>query len=114
VTDRHRPLILAAALGAAWGLAGYAVLWGHTPIVVHRPFVVSTGGTVLLLPVRLVLWAIRLVEDNLADGPFDFSRNDGWIGALAAAVGAILAAGVFLLLRTVSRRWGAATADRAR
>jgi hypothetical protein len=114
MTGRHRPVMVAAGLGAAWGLAGYALLWGHAPIVVHRPFVVSTVGTVLLLPIRLVLWAIRLVEEHLAGGPFDFSANNAWIGALAAAVGAVVVVAGFLMIRAVSRRRGAASAGRAR
>jgi hypothetical protein len=81
---------LAALAGAVWGLAGYALLWGYTPIVIQRPFVVSALGTALLLPVRIVLGMIRLVEDHLAGAPFDFSRNHGWIGALAGLVGASL------------------------
>jgi hypothetical protein len=97
----RRPLLAAGIAGALWGLAGYAVLWGYTPIVVHRTFVVSVVGTVVLLPVRLVLWGIRFVEENLAGRSFDFSANNGWIGALAAAVGAAIAVGAFLLVRAL-------------
>jgi membrane associated rhomboid family serine protease len=106
--------MVAAGLGAVWGLAGYALLWGHTPIVVHRPFVVSAVGTAVLLPVRLVLLGIRFVEEHVADGPFDFSGNNAWIGVLAAVVGAILVAAGFLLIRAVSRRREAAPAGRGR
>jgi hypothetical protein len=93
---------VAAIVGALWGLAGYAVLWGHTPLVVHRTFVVSVPGTLLLLPVRIVLWGIRSVE-SLAGGPFDFSRNNGWIGLLSAAVGATIVVLGYLIARTTVR-----------
>jgi hypothetical protein len=92
----------AAVAGGLWGLAGYAVLWGHTPLVVHRTFVVSVPGTLLLLPVRIVLWGIRSVE-GLAGGPFDFSRNNGWIGLLAALVGAGMILGGYGVVRAMVR-----------
>jgi hypothetical protein len=112
MTDESRPpgqprpsvLSLAAGVGALWGALGYALLWGHTPIVLTRRFVVSAIGTALLLPVRLVLWSIRLVEDHVVGRPFDFSRNNGWIGLLAAVVGTILAASAYLIVRW-TRRW---------
>jgi energy-converting hydrogenase Eha subunit A len=113
---RRRPLLISAVVGGAWGLAGYAVLWGHTPIVIHRPFVVSGVGTALLFPVRVVLWGIRVVEEEVAGAPFDFSRNDAWIGATAGLVGAVLLVAGFLVVRAISRRLRpeAATAGRAR
>jgi hypothetical protein len=95
----------AAAIGAAWGAAGYAVLWGLTPIVVHRPFVVSFLGTVLLAPVRVVLFGIRIVEERIVDSPLDFSANHGWIGFLSAAVGAALVVGSFVVARWGRRTW---------
>jgi hypothetical protein len=114
---RGRPLWIAALAGAAWGFAGYAVLWGETPIVVHRPFVVSLPGTLLLAPIRIVLVGIRLVEERVADRSFDFSSNHVWIGGLAALVGAALGLGVYVVgraaWRTVSRS-GAAPAGPAR
>jgi membrane associated rhomboid family serine protease len=97
--NQHRPALLAAALGALWGLAGYALLWGYTPLLVQRPFVVSVAGTLVFAPVRIVLLGIRLVEENLASGPFDFSGNNGWIGALAGLVGALLFLGAYALAR---------------
>lgn len=100
--------VAAAAIGAAWGAAGYAVLWGFTPIVVHRPFVVSFLGTVLLAPVRVVLFGIRIVEERIVDSPLDFSANHGWIGFLSAAVGAALVVGSFVVAR-----WGRRTLARA-
>ena len=104
-----RPAVVAAAIGAAWGIVGYTLLWGLTPVVVHRAFVVSVPGTLLLLPVRLVLWGIHLVEEVAAE-PFDFSRNHGWIGILAGVVGAGMAVGATALTRTVVRRVRAARA----
>jgi hypothetical protein len=98
----RRALSIAMALGGLWGLAGYAVLWGYTPLVVHRPFVVGAVGTVLLFPVRVVLWAIRLVEDRIAGHSFDFSANHGWIGVVAAAVGAVLVVAVVLMVRAAA------------
>ena len=95
--------MLAAAIGAVWGLLGYGLLWGLTPVMVHRTFVVSVPGTILLLPVRVVLWAIHVAED-LTSGPFDFSRNHGWIGVLAGVVGAGIVAAGSLVTRAVVRR----------
>jgi hypothetical protein len=85
------PFAVAGAVGAVWGLAGYALLWGYTAIVVHRSFVESAAGTVILLPIRVVLWSIHWVE-RAAGSPFDFSSNNWWIGALAGGVGAGLVA----------------------
>jgi hypothetical protein len=95
-----RPARVGAAAGAVWGLAAYAVLWGHTSIVVHRPFVVSVLGTVLLLPVRTVLWVIRFVEARAAGSPFDFSGNHAWVGALSALAGAAI-----VVVGVVGVRW---------
>jgi hypothetical protein len=97
------PLAVAGVAGGVWGLLGYALLWGHTPFFIHRPFVVSLPGTLLLLPVRIVLWGIHVVE-GVAGHPFDFSRRNGWIGALAAAVGAGLAVAVAAAVRFGLRR----------
>lgn len=96
-------LAVAGGAGAAWGLLGYALLWGHTPLVVHRTFVVSVPGTLLLLPVRIVLWGIHAVE-RAAGHPFDFSRRNGWIGALAAVVGIGLVVTVTVVVRSALRR----------
>ncbi len=95
---------VAAGIGALWGLGGYALLWGLTPVVVHRTFVVGLPGTLLLLPIRAVLLSIRLIEQRLVGHPFDFSRNHAWIGVLAAAAGAAIAVLTFLLARAVVRR----------
>ncbi len=100
---RTPPAFIAAALGGVWGLAGYALLWGLTTVVIHRAFVVSMTGTILLLPVRVVLWGIHLAED-LASRPFDFSSNHGWIGLLAGAVGGGIASLGYVVTRAVVRR----------
>ena len=94
VTDRPRRSTSAwsitAVAGALWGLGGYALLWGHTPMVIHPSFVETILGTVLLFPVRVVLWAIHTIE-RAAGGPFDFSDNHWWIGLAAAVVGGVIA-----------------------
>jgi hypothetical protein len=94
-------LRVSAFAGAVWGLGGYALLWGHTPLVVHRPFVESVGGTLLLLPVRVVLWVIHGLE-RAAGAPFDFAANNWWIGLSAAVVGAAV---IVVLISVV--RWSA-------
>lgn len=90
-TKSRSPLVAGAGSGLVWGVAAYALLWGHTSIVVHRSFVVSPIGTILLLPVRVVLWAIRAAE-GVAGRPFDLSTNHWWIGLAAGITGAIIAA----------------------
>lgn len=95
-------LPIAAGLGLIWGLAGYAVLWGHTSIVIHRSFVVSPLGTIVLLPVRLVLWAIHALE-RVAGEPFDFSANNLWIGLAAGLAGGAIATLVVLAGRLALR-----------
>ena len=72
--------------------------------MVTRRFVDSNRGLALLLPVRLVLEAIRLVEQHVAGHPFDFSHNHGWIGFAAAATGAALLAIPAFLVTAVGRR----------
>jgi hypothetical protein len=101
------PVVAMAAAGALWGAATYEILWGNTDIVVTRRFVDSVAGLATLLPVRIVLFAIHVVEDRIVGHPFNFSNNHRWIGFVATAVGAILLAGAFLLGRA------AATAIRA-
>jgi hypothetical protein len=95
-------LRVAAVGGAVWGLVGYAILWGHTPLVVQRPFVESAVGTVLLFPVRVVLWIIHGLE-RAAGAPFDFSSNNWWIGVCAAVVGAAVVVTLAWLVRRVAR-----------
>lgn len=94
---------LAAIGGAVWGLAGYALLWGLTPVVVYPTFVASVPGTLLLLPVRLVLWGVHAVEMAFASQPFAFSSNHAWIGVLATVLGAGLGVAAFVLGRAIAR-----------
>jgi hypothetical protein len=90
-------------IGALWGAVTYEVLWGYTSIQVTRRYVDSVAGLATLLPARIVLFGIHLVEDRIAGHPFSFSQGDRWIGFLATAVGAALLAGGFLLVRAVVR-----------
>jgi hypothetical protein len=106
----RRALLWAAGLGGLWGLACYVVLWGYTPVVIHRSFVVGIVGTVLLLPVRLVLWGIRFVEERVAGHTFDFSANHGWIGVASAAVGAAIVLAAIWIGRSLVRRAARRTA----
>lgn len=101
---RLHPLVVAAAAGALWGAAGYAVLWGHSPITVSRAFVASLPGTLVLLPARTVLASIRLVE-GWAGRSFHFPDTNWWIGVAAAGVGAALVVGVVAAVRALTRRW---------
>jgi hypothetical protein len=104
---RPRLLLGAAVTGGGWGFLAYALLWGHTPVIITRSFVVSSFGTLLLLPVRIVLWGIRSVE-GWTGRPFEFSERNGWIGVLAGAVGAaigvLVVAGTTAALRRARRR----------
>jgi hypothetical protein len=98
-------LLLALTAGALWGAFSYAVLWNDTPIVVSRAFFDSAAGLLALFPVRVVLWAIHLVETRIVHHPFAFPDNHTWIGLLAALVGAgLLGVPTYLLLRLRDRR----------
>jgi hypothetical protein len=98
-------LLLALTAGALWGGFSYAVLWNDTPMVVTRAFFDSAAGLLVLFPVRVVLWAIHLVETRVVHHPFAFPDNHGWIGVLAALVGAgLLGLPTYLLLRLRDRR----------
>ena len=103
--SRRRPLLIAASLGAAWGLLAYLVLWGFTPLIVQRAFVVSPLGTLLLLPARTVLWLIHWAE-SAAGRAFEFSNNHWWIGLAAGVVGAGIVAALALLIRLAVRAFG--------
>ena len=93
----------ALGVGALWGALGYSVLWDGAPFEVDRAFVDSAPGTLLLLPVRLVMWAIRWAE--IATGrTFDLADNHLWFGVVASAVGALVAAAAYLGVRTLWRR----------
>ena len=91
--------MISAILGALWGSAAYALLWGQTSVQLTRPFVNSLPGLASLFPVRVVLFGIHLAEDRIVGHAFDFSRNNAWIGLLAAAVGTALLCLVVLLAR---------------
>jgi hypothetical protein len=103
-TGRISPVAVAAGAGALWGTFGYGVLWESAPFGVNRRFVVSAAGTLLLLPVRIVLWGIHFVEEHVAGHPFSFVDNTWWIGAIAGAVGAALCVLVVLTARWVIAR----------
>lgn len=92
-----------AVLGGLWGAATYEVLWGYTSIVVTRRFVDSVAGLASLLPARIVLYGIHVVEDRIAGHPFAFSHGDPWIGFVITAVGACLTVAAFLIARAVFR-----------
>jgi hypothetical protein len=83
-------VVVAATLGALWGLAAYGILWGYTSIVVTPSFFRSAIGLVTLLPARIVLWGIGQVERHVAHHSFSFASNHGWIGALSTCVGALV------------------------
>lgn len=100
---RVHPVMAAMAAGALWGALGYAVLWGLSPIVVGRRFVASLLGTVVFLPVRLVLWALRAAE-SLAGRPFELADTNWWIGVTAAVVGAVIAVAATIAARALIRR----------
>jgi len=87
-----------AATGALWGFLGYTVLWQGVPFGVNRRFVESVAGTLVLLPVRTVLWGVHLGE-RMADRPFDFADDNWWIGVAAAVVGGAIGALAFILIR---------------
>jgi len=109
------PVAVAAGLGAIWGAAAFAVLWGYTSIQVTRPFVESVAGLLTLLPVRIVLYAIHALETR-AGRPFHLASNHEWIGFVSAAVGAVIVAAAFLAargtVRLVRRRRGNARSER--
>jgi hypothetical protein len=98
-------------LGAGWGLLGYSVLWEGTPFQVQRPFVTSVIGTLVLLPVRVVIWGIHLAE-VMAGRSFDLSQNHWWIALAASTLGAGALAGVYGLARWVRRRLQAFASER--
>ena len=96
-------LTIASVAGALWGAISYAVLWGHTPLVITLRFAQSLRGLVLLLPAKAVLFTIGLVERQVAGRSFDLSRNHEWIGLVATAVGALIVVTAFLLVRALGR-----------
>jgi hypothetical protein len=100
---RPAGISFAIGLGGFWGFVGYAILWQGIPVQVDRSFVESVAGTLTLLPVRIVIWAIHEAE-IIAGRSFDLSQNNVWIAFVAGGVGALIASGLFLLGRGASRR----------
>jgi hypothetical protein len=96
-------IAVVAGIGMLWGALCYSVLWEGTPFAVDRAFVEGVLGTLVLLPARLVLWAIRWVE-LVTDRTFDLADNHLWIGFLASAIGATIAVIAFLAARAIVRR----------
>lgn len=90
------------AIGAAWGFFGYTVLWQGVPFGVNRRFVESVVGTLVLFPVRTVLWGVHIGE-RLAGRSFDFADDNWWIGVVAAAIGAVIVVLAFVVVRTAAR-----------
>jgi hypothetical protein len=99
-----RALPSIGGLGALWGLVSYSILWEATPVQVGRGFVQSPLGTLVLLPSRVVIWAISLAE-AVAGRSFDLSANFQWIAPTASLVGAAMTFGVALGIRGGLRRW---------
>jgi hypothetical protein len=96
------PIAVAAGLGAIWGAVAFAVLWGYTSIQVTRPFVESAWGLMTLLPVRIVLFGIHVLEAR-AGRSFHLASNHEWIGFVSAAVGAVIVAVAFVAVRALIR-----------
>jgi hypothetical protein len=92
---RLDPAIVGAGAGLLWGAFCYSVLWEGTPFAVDRPFVESVPGTLLLLPARLVLWAIRAAE-VLAGRTFVLA-DATWIFGVGACLAGV-ALGVLIVL----------------
>ena len=95
---RASGLAATAGAGAAWGFLGYTVLWQGVPFGVNRRFVESVVGTLVLFPVRTVLWGVHLGE-RMAGRPFDFAGDNWWIGVAAAVVGGAIGALAFIAVR---------------
>ncbi len=99
---RASGLAASAATGALWGFLGYTVLWQGVPFGVNRRFVESVIGTLVLLPVRTVLWGVHIGE-RMAGRPFDFADDNWWIGVAAALVGGAIAVLAFVAVRMAVR-----------
>jgi hypothetical protein len=108
---RHGVLASIGGLGALWGLVSYSILWEATPVQVGRGFVQSALGTLVLLPSRVVIWAISVAE-AAAGRSFDLSANFQWIAPTASLVGAAITFGVALGIRGGIRRWVAPPRER--
>jgi hypothetical protein len=99
---RASGLAASASAGALWGFLGYTVLWQGVPFGVNRRFVESVIGTLVLLPVRTVLWAVHVAE-QIAGRPFAFADDNRWIGVAAALVGGAIAVLAFVAIRSAVR-----------
>jgi hypothetical protein len=99
---RASGLAATAGAGAAWGFLGYTVLWQGVPFGVNRRFVESVVGTLVLFPVRTVLWGVHLGE-LMAGRTFDFADDNWWIGVAAAVVGGAIGSLAFIAVRYVVR-----------
>ncbi len=90
------PLIVLAALVAAWGLESFAPTSIGLPTAVGRPL----GGLVILATVAFVVWLFldfrRAGRDYdyrkaptglVTDGPFAFSRNPGYVAMIVSCFG---------------------------
>jgi hypothetical protein len=98
---RASGLATMAGIGAVWGFFGYTVLWQGVPFGVNRRFVESVVGTLVLLPVRTVLWGVHIGE-RFAGRSFDFADDNWWIGLAAALVGGAIAVLGFVVVRTAA------------
>jgi hypothetical protein len=98
---RIHPAIVGAGAGVLWGAFSYSVLWEGTPVAVDRRFVESVGGTILLLPARLVLWAIQAAE-LLAGRTFALADSTWIFGAGSFLTGLALGVLVVLAIRGVA------------
>ena len=99
---RASGLAAMAGVGAVWGFLGYTVLWQGVPFGVNRRFVESVVGTLVLFPVRTVLWGIHIGE-RFAGRSFDFADDNWWIGVAAALIGGAIVVLAFVAARTAAR-----------
>ena len=99
---RASGLATMAGIGAVWGFFGYTVLWQGVPFGVNRRFVESVVGTLVLFPVRMVLWAVHIGE-RLAGRSFDFADDNWWIGVASALIGGAIVVLAFVVVRSAVR-----------
>jgi hypothetical protein len=99
---RASRLATMGGIGVVWGFFGYTVLWQGVPFGVNRRFVESVVGTLVLFPVRTVLWGVHIGE-RLAGRSFDFADDNWWIGVASALMGGAIMALAFVVVRTAAR-----------
>jgi hypothetical protein len=99
---RASGLATTAGIGAVWGFFGYTVLWQGVPFGVNRRFVESVVGTLVLFPVRTVLWVVHIGE-QLAGRSFDFADDNWWIGVASALIGGAIVIVAFVVVRSAVR-----------